>query len=166
MRRDFQILTCHFLLLSCPSRALIFLFNQIEDGEPDPPVKDEWSQTRSDPQSTVKVEVVCTDDGESSTHSAGEREKEPSSVSRHVNLEWPGWKMGLVESKRGACVCYTGMALSHTFSACLRLEEHCEAVLVNTNTKLFWINSYLCTLKNPSFAMVSLPSLRFICQGV
>ncbi|KAF7239738.1 DNA polymerase delta catalytic subunit [Varanus komodoensis] len=44
----------------------------LEDGEPASQVKDEWSEARPESHSTVKIEVVCTDDGESSTHSAAE----------------------------------------------------------------------------------------------
>nr|XP_020663874.1 oxysterols receptor LXR-beta [Pogona vitticeps]XP_020663875.1 oxysterols receptor LXR-beta [Pogona vitticeps] len=44
----------------------------LEGGEPASQVKDERSEAKPESQSTVKIEVVCTDDGESSTHSAAE----------------------------------------------------------------------------------------------
>nr|XP_056719269.1 oxysterols receptor LXR-beta [Euleptes europaea] len=46
----------------------------LEDGEPSLQVKDEWTETRPEILGAVKIEAVCTDDGESSTHSAGERD--------------------------------------------------------------------------------------------
>ncbi|KAM3821562.1 oxysterols receptor LXR-beta isoform 3-T7 [Vipera latastei] len=43
-----------------------------QETEPTSQVKKEWSVAKTESQNTVKIEVICTDDGESSTHSTAE----------------------------------------------------------------------------------------------
>ncbi|XP_058039032.1 oxysterols receptor LXR-beta-like isoform X1 [Ahaetulla prasina] len=48
------------------------LSQETDCGEPISQIKNEWSVAKKDSQNTVKIEVICTDDGESSTHSTAE----------------------------------------------------------------------------------------------
>ncbi|XP_026566490.1 oxysterols receptor LXR-beta isoform X3 [Pseudonaja textilis] len=48
------------------------LSQETDCGEPTSQIKNEWSVAKTESQNTVKIEVICTDDGESSTHSTAE----------------------------------------------------------------------------------------------
>ena len=73
-RWEFQCSILGFSLTYALLTHSFSLFFETEGGEPASQVKDERSEAKPESQSTVKIEVVCTDDGESSTHSAGEEE--------------------------------------------------------------------------------------------
>ncbi|XP_034271206.1 oxysterols receptor LXR-beta isoform X2 [Pantherophis guttatus] len=62
------------------------LSQETDCGEPTSQIKNEWSVAKTESQNTVKIEVICTDDGESSTHSTGvlsEEQIRKKKISKH-----------------------------------------------------------------------------------